>query len=317
MKITFATEIVSALLLMIQFIPDMGVAKGIWVSIFTSVSSFCTAGIDIMQGSFTSLTAYSGNWLVIIVLSIEMFIGGFGFLVIDDLISCRFKWKKLHLHSKIVIIASNAIWICGTLLLFVIEGDFSSEGLANALFQAISGSATGANTIPINEMKHASQMILAFLMFVGGSPGSTAGGIKTTTLVILLVSMLNGATRSPNITIGGKTLKKNAVKQASAVFFLYIFCVFVGSSIILACQNELAIDAVIFESISAIDNVGLSLGITQSFRFGATNMSWLSSLVLSLLMYIGRIGPVTTISLLKSKEDEGILVAPSEDILIG
>lgn len=317
LKITLITEVTCALLLMIQFIPDMGVGKGIWASIFTSVAAFCTAGIDVMQGSFTSLTAYAGNWLVSSVLCIEMFIGAMGFLVIDDLFSSKFKWKKLHLHSKIVIIASNAIWIVTTLLLFLIEGDYSSGGLANALFQSISGSSTGFNSVPINEMQRTSQMVLSFLMFVGGSPGSTAGGIKTTTFVVLLFSMFNGATKSPNINIGGKTLKKNAVKQASAVFFLYIFTVFFGSSIILACHNDLTIHDVVFEAVSAIDNVGLSLGITQTFRFGASNMSWLSSIIITLLMFIGRIGPVTTISLLKSKEDEGILVAPSEDILIG
>jgi trk system potassium uptake protein TrkH len=312
MIITFTVELISTGLIMIRTVPAFGLLYGFWQALFISVSSFCTAGIDVMPGTFTSLTYFEGDWLISIVLSLEMFIGALGFLVINDVFSSKGKWKKLHLHSKIVLITSTTMCLVAFVLIFLFEKDYTSEGLADALFNTISGNATGFNSVVISNMTQASKMVLALIMFVGGSPGSTAGGIKTTTFVVLLFSLLNGATKSSTLTIGNRSINKNAAKQASAIFFLYISAIFIGTTIILASDNSLAMDGVIFECVSAVDNVGLSLGVTSLIKNNT-----IAKFVLTILMYIGRIGPVTTISLVKDKEDDGSIIAPTEEILLG
>ncbi len=312
MIITFTVELISTGLIMIRTVPAFGLLNGFWQALFISVSSFCTAGIDVMPGTFTSLTYFEGDWLISIVLSLEMFIGALGFLVINDVFSSKGKWKKLHLHSKIVLITSTTMCLVAFVLIFLFEKDYTSEGLADALFNTISGNATGFNSVVISNMTQASKMVLALIMFVGGSPGSTAGGIKTTTFVVLLFSLLNGATKSSTLTIGNRSINKNAAKQASAIFFLYISAIFIGTTIILASDNSLAMDGVIFECVSAVDNVGLSLGVTSLIKNNT-----IAKFVLTILMYIGRIGPVTTISLVKDKEDDGSIIAPTEEILLG
>lgn len=309
---TFIVEGIGALLLSIAFIPDMGFIKGVYFAIFHSVSAFCNAGFDIM-GSFASLSGYAGNWLVNITIMLLIIIGGLGFLVWTDLVACKFKYKKLLLHTKIVIWASLGLIVIPACLLFIFEYNYSFKNLnpgakvLASLFQSVTCRTAGFATIDCANLSDSSSVLMNFLMLIGGSPGSTAGGIKTTTFVVLLFSIFSA--RSNKMSIFNKEIEPNTVKQALSIVSLYL-TLLVFSTMIMAYLEPYGLREIIFECTSAIGTVGLSMGITPLLTAG-------SKIILIILMFAGRIGALSIIFLFQRKNTNEAIRRPLEKILIG
>lgn len=319
-KVILATvifETIGALLLMIRFIPKLGVSEGIYSSIFHSVSAFCNSGIDLMGrfGKFSSLTTFYNDYLVNFTICMLIITGGLGFLVWSDLYNCKFNYKKLQLHTKIVIVSTLILLFVPTVLFYIFERNNALqdmnffEGLMCSFFQSTTTRTAGFNTIELTSLSDSSILMTIVLMLIGGSPGSTAGGIKTTTFVVLLISIAYTFKKKTNITIGKRQLEDGVQKQASALLLVYLSLIIVSTIIICYVDNQFSLKEVLFETTSAVGTVGLSLGITP-------NLGFVSKLVIIVLMYMGRIGGITMILLFENKKEE-VLQRPTEKILIG
>ena len=266
-------EGIGALLLATRLIPRFGIGKGIWYSVFHSISAFCNAGFDLMgiTEPYASLTGFSDDAVVILTLSALIIIGGIGFLVWDDVSKRKLKFRYYQLHTKIVLCVSALLLIVPAVLFFIFERNFTNEGLGfghgllNALFDSVTARTAGFNSTDTASLAPASKILTIFLMFIGGSPGSTAGGIKTTTLAVIAISTFNGITRRQSKGIFGRRLEKDAIHQASSVVFTNISLAIIGIIAILAIQPSFEISDVIFECISAIGTVGMTTGITITY----------------------------------------------------
>ena len=311
-------EGVGALILTIRFIPRFGWGKGLWYSVFHSISAFCNAGFDLMgiTEPYTSLTGFSDDAVVILTLSALVVIGGIGFLVWDDISKKKLKFKYYQLHTKIVLSVTAFLLVVPTVLFFVFERGFTNEGLnfghsfLNALFDSVTARTAGFNSTDTSALAPASKILTIFLMFIGGSPGSTAGGIKTTTLAVIAISTFNGITRRQSKGIFGRRLEKDAIHQASSVVFTNITLAIIGIIAILAIQPSLEISDVIFECISAIGTVGMTTGITR-------DLAAASRLIVAFLMFCGRVGSVSFALALMEKKAAPPIKNPREKITIG
>lgn len=321
-RIVFGTalvELCGALLLSIAFIPKMGFASGLWNSVFHSVSAFCNAGFDLMgkYGEFSSLTSagLGDNPLVVLTLCVLIISGGMGFLVWGDLIKNRLHFKKFEVHSKIVLTCSAALIVIGTLFFFIFENHNALDGMSffqklmHSLFQAVSPRTAGFNTVSLSSLTVSGYLLVMILMFIGGSPGSTAGGIKTTTFVVLLLNALTSARRYGSITVFKRKLDQNTVAQAGAIVTVYTAAVLIAVMII-AMLEPFSLTQILFETISAVATVGLSTGITAE-------LSPLSHLVLIVLMFAGRIGGLTFVLVLAERRINIPIDRPTVKILIG
>lgn len=314
---TAVFETTGALLLSISFIPKLGWGKGIYAAIFHSISAFCNAGFDIMGsfGEFSSFSAFSGDWLVTLTVSALIVMGGIGFVVWNDVIKNRFKWKTLALHTKIVISCTSLLIVSGTLLFLLFEFNHSLRGMSggekflNSLFLAVTPRTAGFNIVKLTELSEGGSIITMLLMIIGGSSGSTAGGIKTTTFVVLILTISAYIKRKHTITIGKRRLEDSVIPHAAALVSLYASAILLGSLIICLMQPY-TIKEVLFEVISAIGTVGLSLGITPSLNV-------ISKIVITLLMFCGRVGMLTVSMLFSSKRTNVPLERPAEKINIG
>ena len=311
---TFICEGIGAFILSFAFIPDMGFLKGIYSSIFHSISAFCNCGIDIM-GNFSSLSGYANNWIVNITIMALIISGGLGFIVWSDLISCKFHYKKLLLHTKIVIWASLGLIFIPALIFFVFEfnGAFrdlsgSSKVLAS-FFHSVATRTSGFQTVNSTGLSDSSIVLTTCLMVIGGSPGSTAGGIKTTTFVVLLFSIFSSSSKTSNISIGKKEIHSSTTKQALSIISLYMFLLIISSILVLYFEPY-PFKEIVFECSSALATAGLSLGIT-------TLLTIPSKIVLILLMFAGRIGAMSIIFIFHRKGNNDALRRPKEKILIG
>ena len=314
---TFLMEGIGAIILAFRFCPKMGFLEGIYNAIFHSVSAFCNAGFDIMgkYSEFSSLTAFSDDILVNIVLMLLIVIGGIGFIVWNDIIKSRFNFKKYMLHSKIVLSATLFLILSGAILFFIFEYNsaFANQTLGNkvtmSFFQSITTRTAGFNTADINSLSESGNILTRILMFIGGSPGSTAGGIKTTTFVVLVFGVISSSRHTPSINLFRKRLDENIVKQASAIFTIYICAILVATMIICAIQ-PFSMKDVVFEVISASGTVGLSSGITPDLNI-------LSKIIIIFLMFGGRVGGLTLALVLAEKRVHVPIDRPTEKLLIG
>lgn len=317
---TITCELIGAIVLSTQFIPEFGFLRGVYYSIFHSVSAFCNAGFDVL-GNFDSLTNYASNEVVNITVMLLVVIGGLGFFVWSDIFNARGKWKKLLLHTKMVIITTLLLIFIPAILFFVFELNHSFASLSlhdkifASLFQSITCRTAGFNTVEIGQLTDSSILLSTVLMFIGGSPGSTAGGIKTTTFVVLILSIVCASRRKPNIIVGKRQLDHNVTKHASAIAVLYMFFIMTASMLIMAFETNNAAFAfrdVIFEVVSAIGTVGLSAG-------GTINLGIASQIILIVLMYVGRLGALAIIYIFRERasSDDELLQRPTEKILIG
>lgn len=314
---TLIFEGIGTILLAIRFCPEMGLKVGIYNALFHSVSAFCNAGFDIMgkYGQFTSLTRYSSDIIVNLTIMILIIIGGIGFLVWDDIANNRFCFRKYQLHTKIVLTTTVILIICGALLFYILEmnGIFYKKSITEiilgCLFQSVTPRTAGFNTINISNLSESGTFLTIILMIIGGSPGSTAGGIKTTTLVVLIIASISSAKHIQDLTIFKKRLEDNALKRASSITVIYMFTALVSTIVICATQT-FSLKEVLFEVFSAAGTVGLSLGITP-------HLSNLSKLIIIFLMYGGKVGSLSMALVLAEKREIVPLSRPVEKIIIG
>lgn len=313
---TLLFETLGALLLCIPFCIDMG-AKGIYPAIFHSVSAFCNAGFDIMGsfGAFSSLTHYRFDVIVNLTIMFLITAGGIGFLVWSDLLNTRFRWKNLSLHSKMVLSSSTFLIFGGALLFYLFEKDYSLQGMSSgqqflaSMFQSVTPRTAGFNTVSLTELSGSGRTLICLLMFIGGSPGSTAGGVKTTTIVVLILTVVALIKKKESLRAGKRRLEESTVMQSAAIVMLYSTAILIASMIICAIQN-FPMYSVIFEVISAIGTVGLSLGITPELNI-------ISKLIITFLMYGGRVGMLSIAMIFASKKKNVPLDRPVERIIIG
>lgn len=315
---TAIVEGVGALLLMIRFIPEFGILKGIWYGIFHSVSAFCNGGFDLMgakYGKYSSLVAYYDDPLVNIVIMSLIVIGGIGFVVWGDLLKNRWHFKKYLLHTKIVLLMSTILIFGGALLFYwaerngVLKGMSVSGQILSSLFASVTARTAGFNTVDTAAMSGASKLLTAALMFIGGSPGSTAGGIKTTTLFVLLMGVKKNVTGAYGIQAFGKRLEDDALATASIIATLNMGITIITIFIVMGMQ-PFAMQDVVFEAFSASGTVGITAGITR-------DLNTVSRILMIMLMYLGRVGSLSfALAFMESKKKPKVML-PKESISIG
>ena len=288
---SLSAELLGALLLAPVFVPEFGWGKGIWYSVFHSVSAFCNAGFDLMgvHGEFSSMTAYAGNAVVNITLTLLITVGGIGFLVWDDVRAHGLRLKQYRLQSKIALTVSAGLILIPFLWFFLAEMERvpAGERILPALFQSVTLRTAGFNTVDLNGFSGGGQAMMILCMLVGGSPGSTAGGMKTTTGAVLLLTAHAVFRRKDHAVCFGRRIGEDSVRSAVALATMYILLFFTGGMLISRAEG-LPLMSCLFETASALGTVGLSLGITA--RLGD-----FSRVILNVLMFLGRVGGLTLI----------------------
>ena len=314
---TFTFEAVGAVILAFRFCPKMGLAEGIFNAIFHAVSAFCNAGFDIMgkYKQFSSLSTFAEDPVVMITMMNLVVIGGIGFLVWSDIVTLKTKVKKYSLHTKIALSTTAILLIGSTLLFLLLEyngvlKDFSFfDKIINAAFLAVSPRTAGFNTVDLSALSSGSEVITDLLMLIGGSPGSTAGGLKTTTFAVLILSTIAAARHDTHPQIFKRRLPDEALSQATAIFTIYVVVSLVAVVIVSTLEN-CDVTTATFEVISAIGTVGATKGLTPTLC-GA------SKLIIMGLMFGGRVGGLSLMLSLAEKRENIPLDRPSEKILIG
>ncbi len=307
-----------ALLFATRFIPQFGWAKGIWYSVFHAISAFCNAGFDLMgvQAPYSSLVNYSSDITVNFTVCALITLGGLGFLVWDEIYRKKFRFRYYSLHTKLVLVVSAILTFGGAILFFIFERDFTNadsgvlESILTSLFDSVTARTAGFNTVDTAALSPASKILTVFLMFIGGSPGSTAGGMKTTTLAVIAISTFNGIRRRHSKGIFGRRLEKDAIHQASSVAFTNISLALLGIMLVCAIQPSFDIADIIFEVASAIGTVGMTTGITRDLAIA-------SRFIIAFLMYCGRVGSVSFALALMEKKSAPPIKNPREKITIG
>ena len=310
-------ESVGALILMYRFIPKVGMARGIWYGIFHSVSAFCNAGFDLMgyMEPYESLCGYAGDWLVNLTIMSLIVIGGIGFFVWDDIATKKLKVHRYTLHTKLVLMTTLALIIGGALFFFfteqsnVLRNMPFAERIWASFFQSVTARTAGFNTVDTGALTEGSKFVTILLMFVGGSPGSTAGGIKTTTLIVLLVCVRSNMRQEKGYNILDRRLDEEVVRKACTVMCTNLLLMLTATIVMLVLQ-PFALTDVLFETASAIGTVGMTTGITRS-------ICSISKAVLIFLMYCGRIGSLTFALSLRGNKHEPAVKQPVEQVMIG
>lgn len=314
---TFIFESIGAILLAIRFCPQMGLRQGIYNGIFHSISAFCNAGFDLMgrYGQFSSLTTYKGDALVNITIMFLIVTGGLGFVVWDDISENLMNFKKYHLHSKIVLVTTAVLIFGSAVIFFFIEDSYSMNGfniherILASLFQSVTPRTAGYNTINLTSLSEGGSLLTMLLMFIGGSPGSTAGGIKVTTFVTLLISTWASTRQSSDITIFKRRLETDSLKKACAITVIYV-CISFTSVLLISASQDFSLKEIMFEVFSAIGTVGLTMGITPF-------LNAFSKIIIILLMYSGKVGVLSMAAVLAEKKEPSPLCRPYEKIIIG
>lgn len=314
---TFVIEALGAALLAIRFIPEFGFGKGLWFSAFHSVSAFCNAGFDLMGGRapFSSMTHYVADPLVTLTLSALIIIGGLGFLVWRDIRNQGLHFSKYQLHTKLVLVSSAALLLGGWLLFLIFEWNAAMEGLTvpqkllAAFFQSVTPRTAGFNTLDLTKLSESGNLLTNVLMLIGGSPGSTAGGMKTTTVAVLLLCTWTSARGRRRDHAFRYSLDRDMLRQAASIVMIYLTMAIVA--ILLLCAMEpVTIKQAMFEVNSAIATVGCTLGITPQLGVA-------SQILVILLMYVGRLGGLTFTLIFARQRPEPPIDRPTGKLLIG
>ena len=314
---TFLIEGIGALLLMIRFVPLYG-AQGIWMSVFHSVSAFCNGGFDLMgqhTGAYSSLTGFASDWLVNLVIMALIVVGGIGFIVWDDALTHKLKLKKYHLHSKIVLLMTSILLFGGAIIFFFVERNATGAGMTfgnqvlAALFDSATARTAGFNTVDTASLSDAGKLVTIALMFIGGSPGSTAGGVKTTTIMVLMLYSFSYMRKNRSTSVFGRSLEEDALRKASAVFFTNLMLA-LGVTVIISSIQNLSMLDLMFETFSAIGTVGMSTGLTR-------DLNSISRVLIIFLMYCGRVGSLSFANALAGKRKTAPVRDAVEKITIG
>lgn len=315
---TFLLEGIGAVILSIKFSLEMGIIPGIFNGVFHSVSAFCNAGFDLMgrYKEYSSLTRYSSDIIVNLVIMTLIVMGGIGFVVWEDIYRNKFKFEKYQLHSKIALFTTFLLILCSAIAFYALErnnllaGVGIQEAVLSSTFQAITPRTAGFNTIDTASLSEGSMLLTMLLMLIGGSPGSTAGGIKTTTFVVAILTVISSVKHSDELNIFGRRLEDNILKRAYSVITIYLLGAFLGMLLISLSQPELMLSNIAFEVLSAIGTVGMSTGITSQ-------LIWTSKLIIITLMFCGRVGSLAVIMAVASNRNSVLVKNPVEKIIIG
>lgn len=314
---TFILEVSGAMLLAIRFIPQFGFWRGIFYGIFHAVSAFCNAGFDLMgnQEAYSSFVAYYDDWLVNLVIMSLIIIGGIGFIVWDDVSKHKLHMGKYMLQTKMVLLTTFVLVFGGAGLLYLFErsnlmADMSVSGtILTSLFGSVTARTAGFNTLEVGAMSDGGKLLTIILMFIGGSPGSTAGGIKTTTLLVLLLYVRANVKRTYGVNVFGRRLEDDAIKRAASIFTINMCLALIASLLIMAIQ-PMPMSDVMFETFSAIGTVGMTTGITRDLLPA-------SRFIIIILMYCGRIGSLSFALAFTQQKKIAHVQQPVERIAIG
>lgn len=323
MGVTFGVELAGALVLSSVFVPECG-AQGFYIALFTAVSAYCNAGIDILgfHGAFTGMETYAHNPVVLITVALLIIIGGLGFVVWYDLFMYR-KTKRLMLHTKIVLLVTGILIAAGAVFFLVFEwgnpktiGTFDTgDKILNCAFYSVSCRTAGFSSFSLDDLDGVSKMFSIILMFIGAAPGSTGGGIKVTTMVVLVMTTISVVRGQDETVILGRRVQKHIVYKALAVVSISLLACLITSCVISFTTHShdttVNFGNALYESVSAFATVGLSVGVTEVANLG-------SKIVLILTMFIGRVGPVSiALSLAMRGHNDTHQVIPEGKILVG
>ena len=313
---TFLVELLGAVFYMTVFVPQFGL-RGVWISAFTAVSAFCNAGIDIIGPN--SLCDYATNPMVNLVTSALIILSGIGYIVWWDVLRVGRKgFRGLTLHSKIAISTTLVLIFGGGLLIFLLEygnpltiGELSLfDKLQVSFFQSITTRTAGFATVPQENLTNGSSVLCLLLMFIGGSPVGTAGGIKTVTVAVLAVSALATIRNQNDVTLFNRTISRQAVNKAVAVAAMSFAILFASTMLLCAVTDASALD-IVYETVSATATVGLTRNLTPY-------LSSAGKAVIIVTMYLGRVGPISlALALNSSKKQRNLIKNPTEDISVG
>ena len=312
-KGTIIIEMIGALLMFPSFMKDFGVTKGIYYSIFHSISAFCNAGFDLMGdvSKFSSLTKYQSDVMINISIMLLILIGGLGFLIWKDMINYKFDMKRYSTQTKMVLVMSVVLVIFPSVLFFFTE--FSSleikTRILSSVFQAVTPRTAGFNTIDYTKFSDNGIAMTIILMLIGGGSGSTAGGIKMSTIFILVATMCSVLKQDKEVAVFKKRIEPDIIKNAVAVFVLDIV-LFVAGSMIISGIEGFSLKETMFECASAVATVGLTLGITP-------HLGIISKVLLICMMYIGRVGGITLIFAAVTPKNNGNARYPKEQVAVG
>ncbi len=311
-------EGLGAVLLAGRFIPRFGVMRGIYFSIFHAVSAFCNGGFDLMgvNEAYSSLVAFEGDVVVNLVVVTLILVGGIGFIVWDDV--ARHKWhvRRYLLHSKIVITTTLVLTAAGTVLFLITEDQAAFAGMSplerflGALFSSVTPRTAGFNSVDTAALSNSGKIITMVMMFIGGSPGSTAGGVKTTSMVVLLFYAVAMVLNREDINLFGRRLTDEVVKKANAVVIINSTLTIIATVIIMTLQPLLNFEDVLFEVLSAIGTAGMTVGITR-------DLNMISRVIIIVLMYCGRLGSLSFALVFAQKNTQASVRRPQEKIIVG
>ena len=314
---TFLFELLGAFFLSFRFIPQFGLKKGIYYSLFHSISAFNNAGFDLM-GGFRSLTQYVEDPIVSLTISALIVIGGLGFSVWADIYTKRC-FRKLSLHTKLVIVITAFLIITGAVMFYILEynnpatmGNLSMKGkVLSAVFHSITPRTAGFNTLSTADMTMASKFLTVILMFIGGSPGGTAGGIKTVTFGIIILAVFAVIRGKDEPEIFKKRIPNSIVYRSLGIMIISLSIVVAGL-MVLSITEKADFLMILYEVVSAFGTVGLTLGLTP-------HLTVIGKIVIILTMYMGRVGPLTVATALAQRESsrKELLRYPEEKVMVG
>ena len=313
-------ELTGAALLSLRFVPLYGWGKGLYYSLFHAVSAVCNAGFDLF-GHFSSLTGFAHDPLVVLTVSMLILLGGLGFSVMFECIHCHRDFRRLSLHAKLVLTVSLGLLVVGTLGFLLLEGSNPAtlkgmsfgDKLLNAFFQSVTMRTAGFNTIDLGAMRESSKLWSVILMFIGASPASTGGGVKTTTMGVLFLLVLSVIRGQDDVTVMKRRLPIDLMRQALSILFISLCMLLAGTMVITIFeQDERSFLDLLFESTSAMATVGVT-------AIGTPALHQPSKLMLMLMMYFGRVGPLTLALALAHKQNatKNHLKYPEDKIMIG
>ena len=320
LMLAFGIEILGAAVLSIRLIPMFGLRRGLWFSIFHSVSAFCNAGFDLF-GGYSSLTSFARDPLVLLTVALLIVMGGLGFSVILEALRNRQGFKGLSLHARIVLMLTPLLMLVGTAFYMLVEwkgpgtlGGFTTgEKAMNAFFQSVTMRTAGFNSFDLSRFKDGSKLFSSMLMMIGASPASTGGGMKTTTVAVFTLLMLSVVKGETEVNIARRRLSEDLTRRALAVVALFLSTLIIGTLVISLIEDgRFALSDVLFEASSAMGTVGVS-------SIGTPNLHPISRVILLPMMFLGRIGPLTLAIALAKRQglSKKISKYPEEKIMIG
>ncbi len=318
LKMVVVIEALGAAALLPAMIPEFGIVRGIWYAVFHSISSFCNAGFDLMgvKEPYSSLTSYTGDVAVNVIVMVLIVVGGIGFLTWDDVKRNRFHLRRYRMQSKVVLTVTAVLIVLPAVFFYWKEFGMPGwedmtvgERILASFFQSITTRTAGYNTVDLTQLTQSGQMIMILLMLIGGSPGSTAGGMKVTTLAVLFATAVAVFRRRPNAHIFGRRIPNDTAHYAATVLILYL-SLFLAGGIFIGCAENMPIVPALFEAASAIATVGVTLGITP-------DLCAASKVVLIILMFLGRVGGMTIVYAALSTKHPYVSEFPQEKIMVG